>query len=103
MLIARNPVTSGLLVALAGAPIAAAYTLSVFHGVAGSQDRTRRMAIHEALLTVGAILGSSAGGWAYQQRGWSATVMLCIALVVVAVMVQAIVTPRAARIRRLGG
>jgi len=86
--VVRTPVAFGALVGLAGAPLAAAYTLSVFHGAAGSLDRTRRMAIHEALLTVGNISGSAAGGWVYQHHGWSTTVLFCFVVVAIAVLTQ---------------
>jgi DHA1 family multidrug resistance protein-like MFS transporter/DHA1 family quinolone resistance protein-like MFS transporter len=41
------------------------YTNSIFYGASGAADRGRRMTIHEALLTVGQILGSVAGGLLY--------------------------------------
>ena len=88
MLLAGSPLAYGVLIMLAGAPVAAAYTLSVFNGAAGSVDRTRRMAIHEALLTLGTIIGSSAGGWLYQHHGWSAAVSFCLGLVALSVAVQ---------------
>jgi DHA1 family multidrug resistance protein-like MFS transporter/DHA1 family quinolone resistance protein-like MFS transporter len=41
------------------------YTNSIFYGASGAADRGRRMTIHEALLTVGQVLGSVAGGLLY--------------------------------------
>ena len=46
---------------------AASYSFSVFHGASGSPERAKRMAIHEALLVAGMILGSSVGGYIYQR------------------------------------
>jgi MFS family permease len=45
------------------------YTYSLFHGTSGSLDRGRRMAIHEAMLSSGQVLGAAAGGMIY--HAWS--------------------------------
>ncbi len=59
--LARSPLAIAAAVGLAGAFAAVSYVESVFHGVAGSVQRAGRMAIHEAMLTVGALTGSWAG------------------------------------------
>jgi MFS family permease len=67
--LARSPLAVGATLCAVGMLGAVAYVESVFHGVAGSLQRARRMAIHEALLTVGALGGALVGGWFYQARG----------------------------------
>jgi len=54
-----------------GVDFAFGYSLSMFHGVAGCVERSRRMAIHEILLTVGQITGSILGGYIYQNQSFS--------------------------------
>ena len=67
--VARSPLAIAAAVGCAGALAAVAYVESVFHGVAGSVRRGRRMAVHEALLTVGALTGALGGGFLYQASG----------------------------------
>lgn len=76
------------LVALAGIAVATAYTSSAFHGAAGSVDRTRRMAIHEAMLTVGNVIGASIGGRLYQLHGIRGTLLFCGGVVGLTLIVQ---------------
>ncbi len=57
---------------LFGILFAAEYSSSIFHGVSGSVHREKRMAVHEAVLTVGVITGSIGGGEIYQKWGMSA-------------------------------
>ncbi len=45
------------------------YNASLFHGAAGSPDRTARMAMHESIIGGGIVLGSIGGGWLYQYHG----------------------------------
>jgi MFS family permease len=54
---------------LFGIIFAAQYSSSIFHGVSGSIHREKRMAIHEAVLTVGVITGAIGGGEIYQHFG----------------------------------
>jgi predicted MFS family arabinose efflux permease len=90
MVFARTSIAFTLLIGLMGAAVAGAYTMSVFHGAAGSTDRTRRMAIHEALLTVGSVAGSAIGGALYQHRGSDAALLFCLAVVLTSLVIQAI-------------
>lgn len=55
-----------------GILFAAQYSSAIFHGVSGSIYREKRMAIHEAVLTVGIILGAVGGGVIYQHWGMAA-------------------------------
>jgi len=57
---------------LFGIIFAAQYSSSIFHGVSGSIHREKRMAIHEAVLTVGVIIGAIGGGEIYQHYGMAA-------------------------------
>ncbi|MDC7251062.1 MAG: MFS transporter, partial [Sphaerochaetaceae bacterium] len=43
------------------------YMQSIFHGVSGAINRSRRMMIHEVLLTAGMVLGSIFGGYIYEK------------------------------------
>ena len=49
-----------------GVLFAMAYTLSMFHGASGCVNRSRRMMIHEVLLTCGTIVGAIFGGAIYE-------------------------------------
>jgi MFS family permease len=69
---ARSPAAIAAAVGGAGALAAVSYVESVFHGVAGSVRRAGRMAIHEAMLTLGALTGSLGGSFLYQARGMPA-------------------------------
>lgn len=59
-------------IALSGLPAAFFYSSGVFHGVAGSENRSRRMAISEAVLTGGSFVGAALGGALYQAQGMPA-------------------------------
>jgi DHA1 family multidrug resistance protein-like MFS transporter/DHA1 family quinolone resistance protein-like MFS transporter len=43
------------------------YMQSIFHGVSGAINRSKRMMIHEVLLTAGMVLGSIFGGYIYEK------------------------------------
>ncbi|NCB02650.1 MAG: MFS transporter [Spirochaetia bacterium] len=64
-----------------GALFATMYTFSIFHGVSGSIHRSKRMLIHEALLTIGTIIGSTLGGALYQRFGFSQVLYMCALMV----------------------
>ncbi len=59
-------------IALTGIPAAYFYSSGVFHGVAGSANRSRRMAVTEAVMTGGMFIGAALGGSLYQLRGMGA-------------------------------
>ena len=67
-----TPVAAGLLLAAVGALAAHAYVNSLYHGVAGSRQRAVRMAIHEALLSAGLVVGGACGGVVFQVAGYAA-------------------------------
>ncbi len=86
---ARGTVTLFIFFILYGIAFAVTYTNSIFHGVAGAADRESRMAIHEAMLTLGTILGSIFGGTIYQYGGYGLVMGIGIftALVVLGIQV----------------
>jgi MFS family permease len=73
-----------------GVLIAVAYSQSVFHGAVGAAARARRMAIHEALLVAGSVIGSLGGSYVFQQTSASTLFVAVAALLVVAALVQTI-------------
>jgi MFS family permease len=77
----------GLLVLL-GVVQAFSYSLSLFYGASGAPDRDRRMSIHEAVLTLGQILGSVAGGSIYQGLSWSLVFVFSAFLILAATSAQ---------------
>ena len=56
-----------ILISVSGVLCAHAYTNSMFHGICGSTNRPLRMAIHEAALSIGAVVGGAATGWLFEQ------------------------------------
>ncbi len=60
-----------------GALFATMYTFSIFHGVSGSLNRSKRMLIHEAILTIGTVIGSTMGGFFYQEFGYNQVMYTC--------------------------
>ena len=69
-----------LLLAILGVFGASNYVASLFYGVSGSSERSRRMAVHESLLAFGVIAGSAVGGMLYQRVGMNAVYGMCAAL-----------------------
>ena len=76
---------------LYGIAFAVIYTNSIFHGVAGAPDRESRMAIHEATLTMGTILGSIFGGTIYQYGGYPLVLGVGIGVSLTVFLVQAVI------------
>ncbi|MDA3810703.1 MAG: MFS transporter [Spirochaetaceae bacterium] len=64
------------------------YTNSIFHGVSGSTNREKRMAIHESALTIGVVFGSAGGGIIYENSTIQATFLFCGALVLLGLIAQ---------------
>jgi predicted MFS family arabinose efflux permease len=75
---------------LFGILFAMVYTFSIFHGASGSVNRSRRMVIHEVLLTVGTILGASLGGTIYQHFDYALVLQFCSILVFIPVIFEII-------------
>lgn len=72
---------------LFGMLFAAAYSFSIFHGASGSINRSRRMLIHEILLTIGTVVGSIMGGTIYQYLDFQRVLFFCATLVVIPAIV----------------
>ncbi len=70
-----------------GIVFAMTYAFSIFHGASGSLHRSKRMMIHEMLLTVGTIVGSILGGTIYQNLNFPSVLYGCSLLVAVPFMV----------------
>ena len=85
---ASSPIALAVLISLIGAFRALSYNTGIFHGVSGSINRAGRMAIHEALLAAGLVVGSSLGGVVYQRFSMTAVYILCASIVLVGVLLQ---------------
>ncbi len=66
------------------------YMQSIFHGVSGSINRSKRMIIHEVLLTVGTVLGSIFGGYIYEKINFK-SVMIYFSLFMFVVILLEVV------------
>lgn len=64
------------------------YANSIFHGVSGSINREKRMAIHESFLTIGVVLGSAGGGMIYAVTSIQATFLFCGSIVLIGLIIQ---------------
>ncbi|MGI6438912.1 MAG: MFS transporter [Sphaerochaetaceae bacterium] len=71
---------------LFGALFAASYSYSIFHGASGSLHRSKRMLIHETLLTLGTIIGSLVGGFVYQKINFDTVLYVCAIVVLIPVL-----------------
>jgi DHA1 family multidrug resistance protein-like MFS transporter/DHA1 family quinolone resistance protein-like MFS transporter len=71
-----------------GVLFAAAYSFSIFHGASGSINRSKRMIIHEILLTIGTVLGSVVGGGLYQYVDFTVVLYSCALLVSIPAVVS---------------
>ena len=89
ILIPLNSFSSYLIVMpLLGLLSAFIYTNAMFHGVSGSVERSKRMSIHEAILTCGVVLGSLLGGNIYHHFSMRLVYALCIFLICLGFAVQ---------------
>ncbi|MEA5032217.1 MAG: MFS transporter [Sphaerochaeta sp.] len=68
---------------LFGMLFAAVYSFSIFHGASGSINRSKRMLIHEILLTIGTVVGSIMGGTIYQYLDFRRVLFFCATLVAI--------------------
>ena len=95
----HSPLLLGLILGSMGLLTALSYTYSVFHGVSGSTERSKRMAIHESLIAAGLISGASIGGIIYQRYSMPAVYWFCSAVVLIGVLIQSVLSLRAHRLR----
>lgn len=66
----------------------ASYSFSVFYGANGAAERAKRMALHEALLVAGMVVGSSLGGVIYQRASMQAVYLFALSLAGAAMATQ---------------
>ena len=88
MLAARSPLMLGASMALLGFSAAMSYSASIFHGAAGSLNRPRRMAVHEATLSTGLVLGSILGGVVYGALDYRPVYAMAGAVILVTALIQ---------------
>ena len=86
----KNPYGLALIFTVFGLIFAFNYDESVFHGVTGSKNRSTRMAIHEALLTLGIVTGSSTGGYLLQHHSMITVYLFAIIVIILTIAVQAV-------------
>ena len=95
---ASNSVSITMLISMSGILCAHAYTNRMFHGLSGSTNRKLRMAIHEAALSIGAVIGGAATGWLFERtrsiRGCGLFVAAIVASAVVCDILFAIMAGR---------
>lgn len=93
MFASRVSLLFGLMV-LCGVITAANYSIGLFHGLAGTTERLKRTALHEAILTSGSMAGSMAGGALFQrfsmQAAFGTAAVLQVLLTVLSVIFMAI-------------
>lgn len=71
-----------------GCGVAMSYSASIYHGASGSGNKTRRMSIHESIIAISSVVGSSIGGVIYQNLSARAVYYLCAVLLVVVIGIQ---------------
>lgn len=71
-----------------GICIALGYFNSQFHAVAGSRERSKRAAVHEALLSVGVVSGATVGGIIYDLASIKAVYLFCVICLLAGTFVQ---------------
>lgn len=86
----RSPLLLWFILAAMGLMMALSYSSSIFHGVSGSIDRAKRMAMHEVLIAAGSMGGYFFGGILYEKYSMSAVYWFCFSLVLAGVIVQAL-------------
>ncbi len=90
----RSPLAFGIGLCALGLVQSLCYNNSIFYGVSGARDRSRRMTMHESILTAGQILGSIGGGIVYQAFSWPSVFLLLAGLIGIGIVMQAILVRR---------
>jgi predicted MFS family arabinose efflux permease len=91
MLMIRSPFGFALVLPLIGLIMSYSYASSVFHGAAGTHERAKRMAIHEAVITAGNFCGASVGGTLFQSYSMNAVFLFCLILVLCGALLQTLI------------
>ena len=89
MIYVGRPLTIAPVLSIMGMLVALSYFNSMFHGMAGSANRASRSALHESLLSAGLGSGSALGGVIYRHYSMTTAYLVCVAVVVAGVLVQA--------------
>lgn len=64
------------------------YNNSMFHGVSGAVERSKRVSIHEAVLTFGQIVGSALGGFIYQNFNMQTVLLTIFGITIIGMFAQ---------------
>lgn len=67
------------------------YVMSIFHGASGAVNRTKRMVIHEVLLSLGLVVGSVLGGILYDYYSYSQMMQIFFELITFTVVLEIII------------
>jgi DHA1 family multidrug resistance protein-like MFS transporter/DHA1 family quinolone resistance protein-like MFS transporter len=94
---ARSPLAIGILIAGMGFVGAASYNFGIFHGLSGSRQRGRRMAILESMANLGVVSGAMVGGTVCQTYGLERTYWMCAGIMLVSLLVQGLLVRRIRR------
>jgi MFS family permease len=97
---ARSFLPLALLLAPVGSLTALSYNEGLFHGVSGSSRRAARMAVQEAVRTVGFVVGASGSGLLLQRTSFPRALGLTAAAIMATTAAQAVLAWRPAGRRR---
>lgn len=67
------------------------YVMSLFHGASGAINRTKRMIIHEVLLSFGVVFGSIVGGALYDYYSYSQMMVIFFIFILTAVIIEIVI------------
>jgi len=81
-----------LLTSTYGVLFSISYANSLFHGVAGSENRSGRMAVHEGVLTAGMVAGASVSGFLLQTFGVQTVFLFAGGALILVVIAQLFLT-----------
>lgn len=88
MVFIQIPIVMIIAIVIFGFLFSHMYTNSIFHGVSGSVNREKRMAIHESFLTVGIVAGSAGGGMIYENYTFAMAFLFCAIIVFFGLIIQ---------------
>jgi predicted MFS family arabinose efflux permease len=84
------PVFAGSFVIM-GAAFGFAYSSHLYYGACGSKKRSIQMAIHEATISLGVIVGSGSGGYLVGEFGVYSPYWFAVAIVALGLLAQLVV------------
>ncbi|MBK5201279.1 MAG: MFS transporter [Spirochaetaceae bacterium] len=64
------------------------YVMSIFHGASGAINKTKRMIIHEVLISLGVVVGSVAGGILYDHFSYSQMMLIFFFVISIAIVLE---------------